>query len=164
MDSLVALSDNSFDALEVGSLGGPIAGGARAVLFASQNNELLARIDVLLSSVEDSHFLARGDVDGGGTDLRHHLVDEANVGKGSTSHDLVVTSAGSVGVVVLSSDAALLKVSSSGGVLGDLTSWGDVISRDRVTNVEQAVSTNNVRDSRRDDLGRLEEGRVVNVG
>lgn len=164
VDTLVALSDDSVDALEVGALGGPIARGARAVLFASKDDQLLTFIEVLLGCVEDGHLLAGGHVHGGGTDLWDHLVNEANVGKGATSHDLIVTSAGTVGVVVLGSNTTLLKVAGSRRVLGDFASWRDVIGSDRVTDVEEAVTI--IDGFTRGDLSlsRLEEGRVMDVG
>ena len=80
-------------------------------------------------------------MDGGGTDLWHHLVDEAHVSESSTSHDLIVTSARAIGVEVLGRDIAVCEVASGRGILGDLTSRRDVISRDGVSDIQEAVGT-----------------------
>ena len=141
MDTLVGLGDDGVDTLKVGSLGSPITGGSRAVLVTSKDNELFASILVLLGGIEDGHLLARWHMDSSGTDLRHHLVDEADVSEGSTSHDLIVTSARAVRVEVLGRDVAVSEVASCRGILGDLTSRRDVISRDGVSNIQEAVGT-----------------------
>ena len=122
VDALVGFGDHRVDTLKVGALGSPITGGTGSVLFTGQDDELFASILILLGGVKDGHLLTRGHVDGGGTDLGHHLVDEAHVGEGTTGHDLVVTSAGTVGVEVLGGDVALGEVAGGGGILGDLTS------------------------------------------
>lgn len=123
MDTLVGLGDHSVDTLKVRSLGSPITGGSRAVLVSSKDDELLSSILVLLGGIEDGHLLAGGHVDGGRADLRYHLVDQADVGEGATGHNLIVTSAGTVGVEVLSLDSTLSEVAGSRRVFGDLSSW-----------------------------------------
>ncbi len=122
VDSLVALSDDSVHTLEVGALGSPITGGAGAIFVTSQDNELFASISVVLGSIEDGHLGVGGHVHGGRTNLVDHLVNETDVGKSTTGHDLIITSAGTVGVEVLGGDTTLSKVASGRGVLGDLTS------------------------------------------
>ena len=164
VDTLIGLSDHGVDTLEVGTLGSPIAGGARAVLVTSEDHELLAGILVLLSGIKDSHLLTRGDVHSRGADLRHHLVDKTDVGEGATGHDLIVTSAGAVGVEVLSSDTTLCKEAGGRGILSDLTSRRDVIGGDGVTNVKEAAGVLDASDGRDISLSGLEEGRVVDVG
>lgn len=164
VDALVGLSDHGAHALQVGTLGSPVAGGTRTVLFAGEEDRVLALLLVPVSGVEDSHFFAAGHVDSGGTDLLDHLVNEAHVSESAPSHDLVITSAGAVRVEVLLSDAALCQVASGRGVLGDLTSRGNVVCGDRVSHVDEAVGALDVRDGV-EFVGRvLEEGRVVHVG
>ena len=96
MDALVGLGDHGVDTLEIGSLGSPITRGTRAILVTSKDNELLASILVLLGGIEDGHLLTSGHMDGSGADLRYHLVDKTDIGKGATGHDLIITSAGTV--------------------------------------------------------------------
>lgn len=122
MDTFVGLSNDSLNTLQVGALSSPIAGRAGTVLFTSHDNGVVTSLDVLVGSIEDSHILTRGDVLGVGTSLVNHLVDKTNVGESTTGHDLVVTAAGAVGVVVLLSDSAFSQVAGSGRVFGDLTS------------------------------------------
>ena len=141
VDALVRLGDHSVDSLEVRALGSPITGGTGAVLVASQDDKLLSSVLVLLSGIEDGHLFARWHMDGSGTDLRHHLVDEADVSESSACHDLIVTSARAIRVEVLGRDVALSEVASGRRILGDLTSRRDVISCDGVSDVQEAVST-----------------------
>lgn len=122
MDSLVALSNDGLDTLEVRSLGSPISGGAGAVFLTSKNDELVAFRLILSGSIEDSEFLSGRNVDGFRSDLVYHLVDESGVGEGTTGHDFIVTSSGAVGVEVLSLNVAFVQVSRGGGVLSDRTS------------------------------------------
>ena len=113
MDALVGLGYHGVDTLEIGSLSCPITRGTRAVLVTSKDYELLASILVLLGGIEDGHLLTGGHMDGSGADLRYHLVDQTDIGEGATGHDLIVTSAGTVGVKVLSLNSTLGEVASS---------------------------------------------------
>jgi hypothetical protein len=164
VDALVGLSDNDLNTLEVGALSSPIARGTRSVLFTSEDNGVNTSRLVLISSVKDSHLFSGRDVDGSGTSLGHHLVDETHVSESTSSHNLIVTSARSVRVEVFIGDSALSKEASSRGVLGDLTSGRDVIGGDGVTHVQKAVSVVDARDGLEFSLSALEERRVVDVG
>lgn len=163
MDSLVALSNDGLDTLEVRSLGSPISGGSRTVFLTSKNDELMSFRLILSGSIEDSEFLSRGNVDSLRSDLVDHLVDESGVGESTTGHDFIVTSSSTVGVEVLSLDVTFVQVSGGGGVLSNGTSRRDVIGGDGVTKVQEAVSILDVLDGLGDKFGALEEGRVVNV-
>jgi len=164
VNTLVALGNDSLDTLEVGSLGSPIARRARSVLLSSEDDGVDTFIHVSLGSVEDSQLLTTGNMLGGRTDLVDHLVDETDVSEGTASHNLVVTSAGTVRVEVLLLDSLLSEVAGSRGVLGDLTGGGDVIGGDGVSKVKEAVGTSDVLNGLEFSLGALEEGRVVDVG
>ena len=96
--------------------------------------------------------------------LLNHLVDDSNVCEGSSSHDLIITSSSSIGVVVLNIDTLGLQVSGSRGVLSDLSSGGDVIGGDRVSQVQQHVSLIDIGDLRLLSVHGLEERWVVDVG
>jgi len=121
VDTLVGLSDDGLDTLEVGALSRPIAGRAGSVLLSSKDDGLLTISDVLVGSIKNGHFFSGGDVDGGGSDLVNHLVDQTHVSESASSHNSVVASPGAVGVEVLGSDSALSEVDSCRGALGDLT-------------------------------------------
>ena len=148
MDTLVALSNNSLDALKLRTLGSPITRGTRAVLVTGKDDGVDASLHVLVGSVENGHLLTGRNVHGLGADLVNELVDEADVGEGTTSHDLVVTSAGTVGVEVLGGNTLLLEVASSGRVGSNLTSRRDVISGDGVTDVKEHVGVLQALDGR----------------
>lgn len=102
-------------------------------------------------------------MNGGRSDFLDHFVDESDVGEGASGHNFVISSSGAVGVEVLLLDVAFLEVSSSRRILGDRTSGGNVVSGDRVAQVEQAVSALDVRNSLGLQLSALEETRVMDV-
>lgn len=164
VDTLVALSDDDLDSLEVGALGSPIARGSRSVLFTSEDDSVNTITLVLVSSVKDGHLFSGRDVHGGRTSLLNHLVDQTHVGESTTSHDLIVTSARSVRVEIFIGDSTLSKEAGSRGVLSDLSSRGDVIGSDGVSHVQKAVSVTHVSNGLEFGLSALEEGRVVDVG
>jgi hypothetical protein len=164
MDTLVALSNHSLDTLEVRAFSGPVAGGSRAIFSTSKNDSVNSSFLVLVSGVKDGHLFSRGNVLGSWTNLVDHLVNETDVGESTTSHDLIVTTTGTVGVKVLIGNSAFSKIASSRRVLGNLSSRGDVIGGDRVTEVEQAVGRRDVADRSKIIASALEEGRVVDVG
>ena len=136
MDTFVALSNHSLDTLEVRALSGPVAGGSGTVFFTSKDNSVNSSLLVLVSGVKDGHLFSGGNVLGGRTNLIDHLVNETDVGESTASHNLIVTTAGTVGVKVLFGNSAFSKIAGSGRVLGNLSSGGDVIGGDRVTEVE----------------------------
>lgn len=130
VDALIRLSNHRLDTLQVGSLGGPIARRTRTVLVSCQDNGWLASVLILLSSVKYGHFFARGHMDRGWANLRHHLVDKTHISEGTSCHNLIISSSRSVRVEVVVSNAALLQVASRGRVLGNLSSGRDVIRGD----------------------------------
>ena len=93
MDALIGLSDNDLNTLEVGALSSPIARGSRSILFTGKDDGVNTSRLVLMGSVENGHLFSGRDVHGGGTGLGNHLVDESHVSEGTSSHDLIVTSA-----------------------------------------------------------------------
>lgn len=102
-------------------------------------------------------------MDGCGSNLRYHLVDETDIGKGTTSHNLIITSARTVGVEILGGNSTISQIAGSRGVFGNLSGRRDVIGSDRVTNVEQAVSVIDACNRGGTNFGRCKEGRVVDV-
>ena len=92
-------------------------------------------------------------MDGCRANLGHHLVDQSHIGKRATSHDFIVSSARAVRVEVLLRQALRLKVLGSWGVLRNLSCWGDVIRRDRVSEISETVSIFDVLDRGRGCFG-----------
>jgi len=97
------------------------------------------------------------------TDLVDKLVDEPDVGEGSSGHDLVVSSSGTIGVVVLCLDASGFEVCSGWRVAGNLTCWRDVVGGDGVTEVQEDVAIDNALDWGGLGLSGLEERWIVDV-
>ena len=157
MNTLVRLGNDSLNTLEERTLGGPITRGTRSVSLTSQDNEGVSLLDVLLSSIKHIHHLLGGAIDGLGSGLANELVDQTDVGEGTTGHDLVVTTPGTVGVELLGLNTVLVEVTGSGGLARDVSGGGDVIGGDRVSDVQQDVGTLDV-----GGLGGL-EGHAVKV-
>lgn len=58
VDALIALSNDSLDALEVRTLGSPVSGRPGTVLLTSKNDHVLAVLHVASSGVPDCHLVA----------------------------------------------------------------------------------------------------------
>jgi len=102
-------------------------------------------------------------MDGLGSGLFDELVDKSDVGEGTSGHNFVITSSGTISVEVLLFNSLLLEESSSRRVLGDITSRGNVISGDGVTKVKETVSILDILDFGKGQFSLLEEGRVMDV-
>lgn len=165
MNTLIGLSNNNLDALKVGSLGSPITGRSGTVLLASDDNELLAFLHVSLSGIEDGESLTGRNVESERTVSVNHLVDQTDVGEGTSGHNVIVTSARSVRVEVLGFNTILSEPSSGHRGLGDVTGGGDVISGHGISEEQQARSIFDGGDVSGSFLSdTLEEGRLVDVG
>jgi len=140
VDTFEGFSNDDADALEHGTLCGPIAGRTRTVFLTSDDDEGSLGLSVLHGSIVDGHLFTRGVVDGDGTSLAFtdDLVGEADVGEGTTDHDEIVTTARTVRVEVSRLNTVGLEELGGGRVLGDGTSGGDVIGGDGVSEVEDA--------------------------
>ena len=157
MDTLVRDSNDSLNTLEERTLGGPITRGTRSIGSTSQNDKRVSLTNVLLSGIKDIHDLLGGAIDGLGSSLADELVDQTNVGEGTTGHNLVVTTPGTVGVELLGLNTVIVEVTGSGGLARDVSGGGDVIGGDGVANVQEDVGTGDV-----GGLGGL-EGHTVEV-
>src|SRR5262245_36352448 len=94
MDALERLSDHGAHAQEPGTLGGPVAAGAGAVLLAGEYHERHALRLVPHGRVVDRHRLARGIVDGvAALPAAHHDVLDTHIGEGAAHHHVVVAAA-----------------------------------------------------------------------
>lgn len=164
VDSFIALSDDSLDSLEERSLGSPISGGARSVLLSCKDDGGFTFFLISCSGIEDGHLLTRWDVDGLWSDFIDELVDKSDVGEGSSCHDLVISSSGTVCVVVLWPNTSGFQVSGGWRVVGNLTSWRDMVGGDGVTQVQEDVSIGDALDWGQTGLDALEERWVVDVG
>lgn len=164
VDSFEALSNDSLDALEIRTLGSPISGRSRTVFLAGEDDGLLTILSVLVSSIEDIELLATGEVDSLWAGLFNKLVDDSDIGKSTSSHNFIITSSSTISVEIFRFDTSSDQISTSRRVLGDVTSGGDVISSDGITERSQAVSVLDVLDFRGVQAHSLEEGRIVDIG
>src|SRR5712675_1186807 len=111
MNALEALGDDACDAKQRGALGGPVAGTARAVFLAGNDDQWRAVLGIFNGGVVDAHgFAARlvfGDAALSAGDLE---VFDADVGKGAASHHAIVATARDVVVEIFKGDAVIEQV------------------------------------------------------
>ena len=114
--------------------------------MTSKDNSVFAILHVALSSIPDGKLFTCRVVDGLGSNLIIQFIDDSGISKGTSGHDFEVTSAGTIRVEVSLLDAMLHEIAGGRGLLGDLTSGRDVIGRDGVSQVQQAVGALDVLD------------------
>ena len=90
-------------------------------------------------SVTDVEDLAGGDVGGLGANLGCKLVDDSGIGESASRHDLIVSSARTVGVEVWLLHVLGEKVASSGRIFGDVSGGRDVVGGDGVSEAAEDV-------------------------
>jgi len=73
------------------------------------------------------------------SDLIDKLVDNSDVGESTSSHDFIVTSSGSICVVIFWLDTLAVKISGSWRVSSNLSGWGNVISSDGISHVQKNI-------------------------
>jgi len=163
VDSFETLSNDGRDTLEIRSLGSPISGGTRTVFLTSEDDDGVTVLLILFSSIEDVHNLTIRHVDSLRANLVNKLVDNSDVTEGTSSHNFEVTSSGTEGVEVFFFNSLGDQVSTSGGVLGDLTSRGDVIGGNEISERAQDISVFDLVGLGEGLFEGLEEGRFVDI-
>jgi len=131
--------------------------------LSGKDDNVLSILLVLFSGIIDVHDFSGGDVDGLRSDLINHLVDNSDVTESTSGHDFEVTSSGTESVEVLLTNTLGDQISTSGRVLLDLTSRGDVISGDEVSERTEDVGILDLFERRKGGAEALEERRIVNV-
>src|ERR1700742_3093246 len=120
MNALVAFGDDGAHSQQTRALCRPVARGAGAVFFSSENDERCFAFGILYAGVEDAHLFALGQQAGDAAfGSGSELVAQANVGEGSTDHDFMIAAARAVGVEVGWLDAVLGQVLPCRAVLLD---------------------------------------------
>ncbi len=116
-----------------GPFGGPVAGGAGAVLLAGEDAERCAALGVADRGVVDGHRDVFGEQAGDAAfGAGGEFVAQADVGEGAADHDLVVAAAAAVAVEVGGLDAVVGEVLAGGAVHLDGAGGGDVVGGDGV--------------------------------
>src|SRR5690606_2043738 len=164
MDTLEAFGNHRFHAQQIGTLGGPVATGARAVFLAGDHHQWHALCLIAHRRIVDRQLFTAWLVEGIAAFLAaEHLVLDANVGEGAAHHHFMVAAPRAVGVEVFRLDAQLLQVQAGWGAGLDIASGRDVVGGDRVA--EQCEDARVLDVPRR--LGRLpdvlEEWRVLYI-
>src|ERR1700742_2911690 len=111
MNALVAFGDHGAHSQQTRALCSPVARGAGAIFFSSEDDEGCLALGILYAGVEDAHLLALGQQAGDAAfGSGSELVAETNVSEGPADHDCGVAAARAVGVEVGWLDAVLGQV------------------------------------------------------
>lgn len=114
VNSLERLSYHSLNTLKVGSFSSPVSGRPRTILLSCKDDKWVSLSTISESSITDVHNLSSWNVGCLRSNLRSKLVDNSSVSKGSSCHDLIITSPCSVCVEVWLLDSLLKKISGGG--------------------------------------------------
>ena len=164
MDSFETFSNYSFDSQKVGSLCCPISARTCSVLLSSKNDSLVSIFLVPLSSIEYIESLSAGDMNSLGSHFAlHHFVKNSNICKSASGHDQVVASSGSVCVEISFLDSSFFEEPGSRRWEGNISSGGDVVSRDGISKKSKDMSIFNFLNFGESLFNWFEEGRVMDV-
>lgn len=98
-----------------------------------------------------------------GSDFVNQFVNQTGISESTSSHDFIISSSGTIGVEVFLFNSFITQETGSGGVLGNSSSRGNMISGNGITKVQKAISTFDVFDGVRFGLKSLEERRVMDI-
>jgi len=158
VDTLEAFDDHRAHAQQQRALGRPVAARSGAVFLAADHHQRRAVPLVPHRRVIDRHQFAL--VAGHATlDALHHLVTDADIGKGAAHHHLVIAAAAAIGVEV-----RLLQILPGRTVFLDRASGRDVIGGDRIAQDRQRHRLGHVGHRRRGHRHPLEIGRIGDIG
>lgn len=76
---------------------------------------------------------------GVGAWLLDKFVHQSDVGEGTSCHDEIIATSSSIGVEIFWFNSLLFKPSCSAGGLGNVPSWRNMVSSDRVTEKTEDV-------------------------
>src|SRR5690606_34979127 len=111
---------------------------ARAIFLARDDYQRGAVAFVVHGGVVDGHYLA-GVAGHAAFYAGDHFVLDADVREGAAHHDVVVASAGAIGIEVLAADLVLLEEDARGAVRLDAAGRGDVVGGDRIAQNRQRL-------------------------
>src|SRR5262249_53565141 len=133
MDALERLTDHGADPQQHRSLGGPVARGSGAVLFAREDDERNILALVSHRRIIDRQLIARWKVDrDAALDARNHLISDSDVREGAPHHHFMVPAPRSVLIEVGGLDLVFHQVFSGWRRSLDGSGGRDMIGCDRI--------------------------------
>src|ERR1700687_4789546 len=127
MDAFITFGDDRTHAEQTCSLGGPIARRSGTVFFAGKDDERNTGLAVPHGSVVNGHFFVAGEIKcPAALGARSELVTKANICKGTSHHDFVISAARAVGVEVMRLNAVGDEVFAGGGINRNGTGGGNM--------------------------------------
>ena len=147
VDALVTLSDNRLDTEQLGAFGSPVTRGTRTVLLTTQDDQRDALLAVIHRGVihRRDRPVSLGEITGEATlSSWGKLIAQSDISEGATHHDLVIPTPGTIGVEVAALDAIASQPLAGRGIRLNVARRGNVVSGDRVTQLEQHASAGDV--------------------
>lgn len=140
MNPLIWLCNHCLNSQQIRSLSCPISTRSTTIILANQQNRWNLFSLIPFRAIEDCHFFATREMNGFRSRNFAELIDNSNVGEGSTSHYCVVATPRSVRVEVSWNQTAIGQVLSSRTGPSNRASWGNVIGCDWVAQVQEDAS------------------------
>ena len=138
VDALKRRGDNGFHTEQIGSFCSPVSGRTGPVLAACENDFRCGD----LCGVVDRHDLAGLVIQCvAALGARRHLVSDTDIGKGTTHHDLVISTATSERIEIPSVNATLGQPLPCGTGSREGASWRDVVGGDGIGQFEQHLGS-----------------------
>lgn len=118
---------------------------------------------IFLSSIIDIKNFSSWEVSSLRTNLWSELVNNSCISKSSSSHNFIISSSGTIGIVIVWLNIFRFKISGSRWVLCNITSRGDMISCNWVTEPSQTIGTLDFSNLWEFSGGGLEKWWVMNI-
>lgn len=100
--------------------------------------------DVSKGCITDVKYLTRRNISCLRTKIRGKFIDYSCVSKGSSSHDLVISSSSSISIKISLFDSSLDKISSCRWILGYLPGRRNMVSCNRIAKTAEYISLLNI--------------------
>lgn len=165
VDALEGLRDDGLHAEQTCAFRGPVAAGAHAVVFTTEDDARCASGFVGLGGVVDAHFGACGLQQGVAAFFAaEHEVLDAHVGEGAAGHDEVIAATAAVAVEIGLRDAVVGEEAAGGAGFLDGSGRADVVGGDAVAEDAERAGTFDFHDVAGGHAEVGEEGRMLDVG
>ena len=164
VDTFKVFSDHGLDAQQRRTLGRPVTGRARAILFAAKDHQRCVGVLIGHRRVKDRRLFAIGALGIAALDAVQHFVLDADVGECAAHHHLVVAATRPVRVEFAHRNLTFHQILTGRRAFLERPGRRDVVGGDHVTQNRQHFGVLDVADRARFLAHVLEIGRVLHIG
>lgn len=133
MNSLKWLSNNSLNSLKIWSFSSPISWRSWSIFLSSQNNHLSIILKISLGTIKYWKSFSSRNMNSLRSNLRYHLINYSSVSKGSSSHNLVISSSSTISIEIFLFNSSLLQISGSRRIFSYSSCRTNMISSNEVS-------------------------------